>query len=189
MARIGLFGGTFDPPHIGHLIMASEVKDAMQLSEVWFLPNSIPPHKQGAGFTGSEHRLNMLNAALEGNAAFKAEPIELAREGPSYTYDTVRLLKEKYPQHEFHFIIGADMIEYLPKWRDIDSLVKQVKFIGVNRPGYRTETKYPVILVDAPLVDISSTMLRRKFSEKRNTDYLLPIGVKKYIEENSLYGT
>jgi nicotinate-nucleotide adenylyltransferase len=187
--KIGILGGTFDPPHFGHLLIASEVRHSMQLSEIWFMPNQIPPHKQDEHFTDSKHRLNMIKLAIHDQAHFKIEQIELDREGPSFTYDTLRILLEQFPTYSFYFIIGADMIEYLPKWHKVEEVIELVTFVGVKRPGYKTTTKYPVIEVEIPQFDVSSTMLRKRLKEKENTAYLLPEDVKRYIEENHLYGT
>ncbi|MGM7721046.1 nicotinate-nucleotide adenylyltransferase [uncultured Metabacillus sp.] len=187
--KIGLLGGTFDPPHFGHLLIASEVLHALQLAEIWFIPNQIPPHKQTEQFTNSKHRVNMLKLALTSNDQFKIDTIELEREGPSYTYDTLCLLSEQYPAYSFYFIIGADMIEYLPHWYKIEEVVKLVTFVGVKRPGYTTSTDYPVKEVEIPQFDVSSTMLRERIKTGENTAYLLPDDVKRYIEENRLYGT
>lgn len=187
--KIGILGGTFDPPHFGHLLIASEVKQALQLTEIWFMPNKIPPHKQDEHFLDSHHRLNMIKLAIHDQPHFKIEQIELEREGPSFTYDTLHLLREQYPSYSFHFIIGADMIEYLPKWHKVEDVMELATFIGVKRPGYKTTTKYPVIEVEVPQFDVSSTMLRKRLKEKENTAYLLPEDVKRYIEENHLYGT
>jgi nicotinate-nucleotide adenylyltransferase len=187
--KIGILGGTFDPPHFGHLLIASEVLAALQLTEIWFMPNQIPPHKQNEHFTDSKHRLNMLKLALDGHQQFKIESIEMEREGPSFTYDTLCLLREQYPTYSFYFIIGADMIEYLPKWHRVDEVIGLATFVGVKRQGYKTNTKYPVTEVEIPQFDVSSTMLRNRLKAKKNTAYLLPKDVKRYIEENHLYGT
>jgi len=187
--KIGILGGTFDPPHLGHLLIASEVLHALQLSEIWFIPNQIPPHKQTEHFTDSKHRLNMLKLAIKDHQHFEVNTIELEREGPSYTYDTLRLLLEEFPEYGFYFIIGADMIEYLPKWHQIDEIIKLVTFVGVKRAGFKTSTLYPVTEVEIPQFEVSSTMLRERLRKNGNTDYLLPNNVKRYIEENHLYGT
>ena len=187
--KIGILGGTFDPPHLGHLLIASEVQHALALSEIWFIPNQIPPHKKNEHFTDSDHRLNMLKIAIKDHPEFSVSTIELEREGPSYTYDTLRLLREEFPEHAFYFIIGADMIEYLPNWHKVDEVIKLVTFVGVKRSGYQTNTPYPVIEVEIPQIEVSSTMLRERLKTGGNTDFLLPSDVKRYIEENRLYGT
>ncbi|WP_243290628.1 nicotinate-nucleotide adenylyltransferase [Bacillus sp. FJAT-47783] len=187
MKKVGIFGGTFDPPHYGHLLMANEVLESLNLSEIWFMPNQIPPHKQNRPISSSEHRFNMLNLAIEGNDAFRVEPIELEREGPSYTYDTMVLLKKRYPHIEFYFIIGGDMIEFLPQWYKIDQLHNMIQFIGVKRPNFSVETDYPIVEVEVPQFDVSSSMIRHRFMEGKHARYLLPDSVIRYIKEHQLY--
>lgn len=188
MKRIGILGGTFDPPHNGHLLIANEVLHALNLDEIWFMPTNIPPHKKSADLTNNEDRVKMLSLAISNNPSFKLQRIELERDGPSYTYETMRILKEHNPDIHFYFIIGADMVEYLPNWYNIDELVKVVNFVGIKRPGFTFGTKYDVTPVEAPQFDVSSSMLRKRFKERRSTMYLLPETVKHYIEEKSLYG-
>ncbi|KYD02040.1 nicotinate-nucleotide adenylyltransferase [Bacillus atrophaeus] len=187
MKKIGIFGGTFDPPHNGHLLMANEVLHQVGLDEIWFMPNQIPPHKQDADYTASIHRVEMLKLAIRSNPCFKLQLAEMEREGPSYTFDTVRLLKDRYPNEQLYFIIGADMIEFLPKWYKLDELLKLIQFIGVKRPGFHIETPYPLLFADVPEFEVSSTMIRERFKSKKPTDYLIPDEVKKYVEENGLY--
>ncbi|WP_442595072.1 nicotinate-nucleotide adenylyltransferase [Neobacillus sp. D3-1R] len=189
MKKIGILGGTFDPPHFGHLIMANEVASGLNLDAVWFLPNQIPPHKVKTSSTTTEERLQMLEIATESHPLFRIETIEFRRNGPSYTIETMEILSKQYPNHEFYFIIGADMIEYLPKWYKIDELVQLVRFVGVKRPGYTTESKFPIIHVEAPLIDISSKMIRNRIANKETIRYLLPESVRIYIKENHLYGS
>src|SRR5699024_9121935 len=115
MKRIGILGGTFDPPHIGHLIIAEEVRIALDLTEVWFIPTYEPPHKDRAS-SSVEDRLNMLQRAIGEHPHFKIKTIEIERYGMTYTIDTMKTFKRMYPEDEFFFIIGADMVEYLPNW-------------------------------------------------------------------------
>lgn len=187
MKKVGIFGGTFNPPHNGHLLMANEVLQSLQLAEIWFMPNQIPPHKQRRDIISAEHRFNMLQLAVNGNDAFRVESIELERSGPSFTYDTICLLKERHPDIQFYFIIGADMIEYLPKWYKIDLLQNLVQFVGVKRPNYKTTTQYNVLEVDVPQFDVSSSFIRRRLKEGKNIRYLLPDSVIQYIKEHGLY--
>ena len=135
MKKIAILGGTFNPPHLGHLIIASEVQAQLNFDEIWFMPNQEPPHKESTIGVNSAQRLEMVRRAIADNPLFKIQTIELERTGRSYTFDTMKLLTEKY-DHDFYFIIGADMIEYLPKWYKIEELVKLVTFVGVNRPDY-----------------------------------------------------
>lgn len=187
MKKIGIFGGTFDPPHCGHLLMANEVLHQLSLEEIWFLPNQIPPHKQEEHFSDSSHRIEMLKLAIESNPSFKLQLIEMERQGPSYTYDTMKLLRGKYPEVQFYFIIGADMVEYLPKWHKIDELLGIVQFTGVKRIGFQMETPYPVQFVDVPEFEVSSTLIRERVEKNQPIKYLIPENVRRYIEENGLY--
>lgn len=189
MKKVGILGGTFNPPHQGHLIIANEVCHSLGLHEVWFMPNQEPPHKTKAAGASNEDRVAMLEAAIKGNTLFKVEKAELERQGPSYTYETMRILKERYPQHQFYFIIGADMVEYLAKWHKIDELLNLVTFVGVQRPGYSMETSYPIETVEVPAIDLSSSMIRERLHEGGTVQYILPDSVIRYIRENKLYGT
>nr|WP_226680156.1 nicotinate-nucleotide adenylyltransferase [Sutcliffiella horikoshii] len=187
MNKVGIIGGTFDPPHVGHLLIANDVRQKLSLDEIWFMPNHIPPHKQNKSITPTPIRVKMIEAAVASNSSFRVETIELQREGPSYTYDTMLLLAEKYPDTSFYFIIGADMVEYLPKWHNIEKLLEIITFVGVKRPGYTFSTEYPVIEVETPQVDISSTLIRKRVQEGWTSQYLVPNQVKEIIEEKRLY--
>ncbi|GHH97074.1 nicotinate-nucleotide adenylyltransferase [Neobacillus kokaensis] len=189
MKKVGILGGTFNPPHFGHLLIANEVLETLELDEIWFMPNHEPPHKKKLDSVKDHERVEMLKLAVGSNPAFRLQLIELNREGPSYTIDTMKLLNETYKDHQFFFIIGADMIEYLPHWHQIDELVKLVRFVGVKRPSYSHQTDYPVIYVDIPAIDVSSSMIRDRFKDGKTVKYLLPDDIISYIEENHLYGT
>ncbi|SER72865.1 nicotinate-nucleotide adenylyltransferase [Gracilibacillus ureilyticus] len=186
MRKIGLFGGTFDPPHYGHLIMAEQVYQSLQLDEVWFIPNNQPPHKAEAK-SGGSIRLQMTEAAIQDHPAFRVNGMELHREGKSYTIDTIRQLQSEYPDFQFYFIIGGDMVEYLPKWHQIDELMKMVPFVGVNRPGHSMDTAYNVTEVEMPLIDISSTMIRKRAAEGQSIRYFTTPEVRAIIEKSKLY--
>lgn len=188
MKKIGVLGGTFDPPHLGHLLIANEVFDAFVLDEIWFMPNQEPPHKKKSNVISDKDRLNLLKLATCGHPKFKIEPIELERKGPSYTYETMRILMEKHLDKQFYFIIGADMIEYLPKWHHIDQLVKMIHFIGVGRPSYSHHSEYPILYAKVPEIEISSSLIRSRLKEGKTIRYLVPDAVRNYIEENHLYG-
>lgn len=187
MKKVGILGGTFNPPHIGHLIIANEVLDALELDEVRFMPNHVPPHKEKSEEVTDLDRLSMLKHAVAGHSCFYIEDIEIERKGTSYTYDTIKQLKELEPDSEFYFIIGADMIEYLPNWHRIDELVGMVHFVGVKRPGYNEETEYPITMVQVPQMFISSSLIRRKLRTGKTVKYLLADSVVEYIKGNGLY--
>src|SRR5690625_2398237 len=156
MKRVGILGGTFDPPHLGHLIIAEEVRQALELDEVWFIPSYTPPHKDDAK-ASPEDRVRMVELAIKSNPDFKVNTIELERRGNSYTFDTITLLKDIHPSVGFYFIIGADMVEYLPKWHKIDELIRLVHFVGVKRSGYKLVSAFPIANIDVPIIEISST--------------------------------
>lgn len=187
MMKVGILGGTFDPPHNGHLIIAQEVLTSLQLDEIWFMPTNIPPHKEDAKSTGRD-RIEMVSRAIDDNDCFKLQTIEFERRGPSYTYDTMRILNEMYPRIDFYFIIGADMVEYLPKWYRIEELVRRVHFVGVKRPQFMIKSKYKILEVEIPQFEISSSALRKRFRNHQNTRYFLPDSVRQYIKEKNLYG-
>ncbi|OZM57771.1 nicotinic acid mononucleotide adenylyltransferase [Lottiidibacillus patelloidae] len=188
MAKIGILGGTFNPPHIGHLIIAEDVLKKQNLDEVWFMPNSHPPHKTTE--TSAHDRLKMVQLAIYNHPSFKVCTVELELDGPSFTAKTMKTLRAKYSQHEFYFIIGADSVETLSSWYEIDELLKLVTFIAVKRSGFVINSPYNkhIIQVDTPIVDISSTELRKRIKNEENYTYLTVEAVRHYIKEHRLYG-
>ena len=187
MKKVGILGGTFDPPHLGHLIIANEVLHAKKLDELWFMPNQEPPHKIKTVSVTNEQRVDMLQLSIEGYPEFRIQTIELDREGKSYTFDTMKNLKENNPDIDFYFIIGADMVEFLPKWYKIDELMEIAQFIGVNRPNYQHETNYSVQYVEVPDINISSNLIRDRLKAGATISFLVRDEVKRYIKENRLY--
>lgn len=191
MKRIGLFGGTFDPPHNGHLTIANEAVCSLQLDELWFIPTYEPPLKEAAA-TPSEHRLRMLELmiAAEAERTFRVNTIELERKGTSYTIDTIKYFLKKHPQVKFYFIIGADQVVNLHRWYQIDELIELIQFVGVERPGITwEEQRYPVHRLAISKVDVSSTKIRRHLQEGRSVRHLVPESVYHYIKEQRLYGS
>lgn len=184
---VGIYGGTFNPPHIAHLIAAQQVLDQLGLDEIWFLPNNIPPHVDKKETISTMDRIEMVRLAIEDNSKFKLDLTDINRGGVSYTFETMRMLTEANPTIDFYFIIGGDMVEYLPKWKKIDELINMVKFVGVCRPGYEKVSKYPVIWVNSPELEISSTDIRKKVMNKQTIKYLVPKKVEEYIQKEGLY--
>lgn len=192
--KVGIMGGTFDPLHIGHMLAAEAAREAYGLEQVWFLPSHIPPHKHEAGATGAQ-RLEMVHSAVAGHPDFRVLDWEVARGGVSYTIETVRRLQTEHPQDEFYFIIGADMVQYLPKWRDIDELTRRLYFIGVGRPGTPLDLAalprhiaQKVLLADMLQVDISSTVLRSRAAAGKSIRYMVPDAVFDYVQRSGCYG-
>ncbi len=185
--QVGILGGNFNPVHNAHLVVADQVRQQLSLDEVLLMPEFTPPHVDKKETIDEKHRLKMLELAIDDVAGLGIETIELDRKGISYTYDTMKLLTERNPDVDYYFIIGADMVDYLPKWHRIDELIQMVQFVGVQRPKYKAGTSYPVIWVDVPLMDISSSMVRSFIKDGRDPNYLLPKTVLDYIKEEGLY--
>ncbi|NEU31616.1 nicotinate-nucleotide adenylyltransferase [bacterium LRH843] len=189
MKKVGLFGGTFNPPHLGHLLFAQEAMLACKLDEIWFIPVNIPPHKESEELISNKDRVDLLRACTKQNERFSVSTVELKREGPSYSVDTVKLLKKIHKDTEFFFLIGGDMIDYLPKWERIDELIKLVTFIGVRRPGSLASSTYSdhVMLIDMVQVDFSSTLIRERVRAGLPVTYMVPDEVDKLMKERGLY--
>lgn len=185
--QVGILGGNFNPVHNAHLVVADQVRQQLGLDKVLLMPEYLPPHVDAKGTIAEHHRLKMLELAIEGIEGLEIETIELERKGISYTYDTMLLLNERDPDTDYYFIIGADMVDYLPKWHRIDELVEIVQFVGVQRPRYKAGTSYPVIWVDVPLMDISSSMVRDFVAKGRTPNFMLPKSVLDYIKKEGLY--
>ena len=185
--QIGILGGNFNPVHNAHLVVADQVRQQLCLDKVLLMPEYAPPHLDKKETIDEKHRLRMLELAIEGVEGLDIETIELERKGISYTYDTMKLLIEENPDVDYYFIIGADMVDYLPKWYKIDELIKMVQFVGVQRPKYKAGTSYPVIWVDVPMMDISSSLIRHHFETGCRPNFLTPPAVIDYIEKEGLY--
>jgi len=185
--RVGILGGTFNPPHIGHLIIADQVRHQLGLEKIYFMPSANPPHQDEKKAIDAKHRLRMVELAIEDNTFFDVEKSEIDRGGKSYTYDTLVKLKEEHPDTEYYFIIGGDMVEYLPKWYKIEALSQLVEFVGVDRPGYPIISPYSIIWVDVPSMDISSTSLRKNLKMNCPVNYLIPEKTLNYIRQEGLY--
>lgn len=185
--RVGILGGTFNPPHFGHLIMAEQAGKKLGLDKVYFMPDAEPPHIDRKPFIAGRHRSEMVKRSIAGNPLFELETIELERGGKSYTIDTMEELIRRHPHTDYYFIIGGDMVEYLPKWHRINELVTMVNFVGVARPGYEKTSPYPIIWVDSPEVAISSTEVRKMVRNGQSVRYLVPEAVEQYMMEEGLY--
>ncbi len=200
--RIGVLGGTFDPVHYGHLVIAEEVYDTLRLAEMVFIPTGQPPHKTNEVVTAAGHRLAMLELAIASNPHFSVSRVDLDRPGPSYTVDTLRLLRKQWgEQAAIYFVIGWDSLEELLTWHDAAGVLQQLThLVAVRRPGYNEAEEYRdwledrlpgikqrLLVVEAPQLDISSTDLRVRVAEGRPIKYQTPESVEQYIVQYGLY--
>jgi nicotinate-nucleotide adenylyltransferase len=201
--RLGIFGGTFDPVHYGHLILAECCREQIALDEVWFLPAAVPPHKQGRELTEGPGRVEMLQLAIGGHPAFEVCRYELERGGVSYTVDTLAEIHRSDPSRELFFLMGADSLRDLRGWKDPARLCQLAIPVVVARAGTPDEAldlSGLAALVSAerldairahrvvmPTIDLSASDLRKRVAEGRSIRYLTPRAVEKYIEEHGLY--
>jgi nicotinate-nucleotide adenylyltransferase len=197
--RIGLLGGTFDPPHIGHLVLAEFATQELDLERLLFVPAGDPPHKQGEDKTPVEHRMVMLEKAIHGNNRFHISRIDIDRPGPHYSLDMVRLIGAVYPDAELYFVMGGDSFNDFPKWHRPHDLMQLCKLAVMRRPYEPIhldmhETIIPglverTVMIDAPLMSISSTLLGERLAQGKSVRYLMPDSVLDYILANGLYGS
>ena len=187
--RLGVMGGTFDPIHNGHLVAASEVASALNLDEVLFVPTGQPWQK--ITVTESEHRYLMTVIATASNPRFKVSRVDVDREGPTYTIDTLRELRAEYPDAELYFISGADAIAQILAWKDVDHIWELAHFVAVSRPGHVLEIpdvpSGSVSSMEVPALAISSTDCRARVGTGQPVWYLVPDGVVQYIAKHNLY--
>ena len=196
--HVGIFGGTFDPIHMGHLLTAETVRDQYKLEKVVFIPAAVPPHKQDKLVTPAVHRYNMTLLATADNPYFTVSDIEMHRQGPSYSRDTLAELTRVYGQDtEFYFIVGADSIAELHTWNRVEELLAICHFIGASRPGNMADfasvqASFGTLgnklhQVDTPELDISSTAIRQMVEQQQSIKYIVPEAVEQYIYKEKLY--
>ncbi|WP_438763602.1 nicotinate-nucleotide adenylyltransferase [Enterococcus sp. AZ194] len=185
--QVGILGGNFNPVHFTHLMIADQVGQGLGLDKVYLMPSYLPPHADEKKTIDAVHRLAMLELAVEDNPLLAVETIELERKGKSYTYETMQALTEKNPDTDYYFIIGGDMVDYLPKWHRIDELLELVNFVGIRRPEFGMQPAYPIIWVDVPENDLSSSVIRKKVTSGCSIRYLVPEKVRRYIQDKELY--
>lgn len=186
--KVGIFGGTFNPVHIGHLILAEEAREKLGLDKIIFIPTALPPHKDTVDIAPASDRLKMLKLAIKGNKFFKFSDIEIKRQGRSYTIDTLKELKNKFIHDELYFIIGSDLLKYLNEWKDLNEINKMVKFVAATRPGYPLE-QIPSYIQRLAIraVDVSGFEVRQCIKENKSFRYLVPDKVFDYINKRKLY--
>lgn len=199
--RLGVFGGTFDPVHVGHLILAEQCREQGRLDQVLFVPAARPPHKEEGALTPFDKRAEMLALAIAGHAAFRIEDMEKDRPGPSYTIETLELLQTKHAGAELILIVGSDTLHDMAQWREPSRILELASLLVARRPGWPMKSAEQVAIelsVDAriprlqevimPLIEISSRDLRRRLAECRSVRYMIPRAVEAYIAERRLYG-
>jgi nicotinate-nucleotide adenylyltransferase len=186
--KIGILGGTFNPIHLGHLILAEEAREKLGLDKIIFVPAYLPPHKESLDIAPAGMRLEMVRLATKGNRNFLVSDIEIKRDGRSYTIDTIKEFKRKYPKDDLYFVIGSDLLNYLEGWKDLSEIIRIVKFIAATRPGYPLE-KIPAHISTLAIraVDISGFEIRRAIKQDKSFRYLVPDTVYRYINKNKLY--
>ena len=197
MGHIGILGGTFNPPHIGHLVMAQEALDQLDLDRVVFMPEAVPPHKEARDDIGAAGRVELCELAVEDEKRLAVSTLEVDRGGASYTVDTLKVLHDLEPEHELIFIVGGDMAQSLPSWREPEAVLGLARLAVAEREGVRREdiarrldalhSGDRVVFFDMPRIDISSSAIRRRVAEGRPIRYLVPDRVAAAIAERGLY--
>jgi nicotinate-nucleotide adenylyltransferase len=187
--HIGLYFGSFNPIHIGHLVIANHVVQHSGVDKIWFVVSPHNPLKDAHSLLNEYDRLHLAELAIQDNNKFRASNVEFHLPKPSYTVDTLAYLTERFPLEQFSIVMGSDSFQNLPRWKNFEHLVKYYSFIVYNRPGFVVEETHgaKVQVLDAPLLDISSTFIRKQIKEGHSVRYILPDAVWKYIEENRYY--
>lgn len=193
--RLGIYGGTFDPVHYGHLLAAEQCREQCALDEVWFVPAAVPPHKRDEAITPGKQRAEMLELAVAGMPQFRVIRMELERSGPSYTVDTLAELKQDDRLRELFLILGADSVTDFPTWRAPRRIAELATLVVVNRgrtpPDLNclSEVKGALepIVVSMPAIDLSATDIRRRVCERESIRFMTPRAVEVYIQEHRLY--
>ncbi len=202
MARLGILGGTFNPIHTGHVLMAHTAAAAFGLEKVLVVPSCLPPHKELDGAVSAEHRLAMVRLAVAGDPLLEVETVEVDRGGISYAIDTVRHLAHRYPGHERFFIIGIDSLLELYRWKEVGPFLSLCRVVTVNRPGIlgrplreedlnlpeETAKRLVADVVTGTLSDASSSEVRARIAKRMPIGYLVPEPVEQYIRDHALYG-
>jgi nicotinate-nucleotide adenylyltransferase len=197
MGDIGILGGTFNPPHMGHLVMAQEALDQLDLDRVVLMPVAVPPHKEAREDPGAVARLELCRLAVADDERFEVSTLEIERGGASFTVDTLRELHDVEPEHDLTFIVGGDMAQSLPAWREPESILRLARLAVAEREGVRREDIARrleplhdgdrVVFFDMPRIDVSSSAIRRRVAEGRPVRYLVPDAVATAIAEHGLY--
>jgi len=190
--RIALFGGTFDPPHHGHLVVAQDVVETLELDALYFVPAGMPPHKRDEPMSPARLRLEMVRAAVRDDLRLHASGIEVRREGPSYTVDTLRELEGRPGSGRLFFVMGVDQFAELHTWKEPEAVARLARLVVITREGDDPESVDPGVdvpweFVPVTRIDISSTRIRQRVREGRPIRYLVPEAVRRIIERERLY--
>jgi nicotinate-nucleotide adenylyltransferase len=199
--RLGVFGGTFDPVHLGHLILAEQCREQARLDQVLFVPSARPPHKLGHELTRFDQRVEMLQLAVSGHPVFRVDELEKEQPGPSYTYLTLEELHRQHGGAELFLIVGADSVTDLPQWMQPRRILELATLLVVPRPGWELAERdalqcglalpadFPLRLqvVHVPLIDIASREIRQRIAQGQSVRYLIPRAVEAYIADKGLY--
>ena len=195
--RLGILGGTFDPPHYGHLVLAENARTQLSLDRVFFVLAGQPPHKPSRPIAASHHRLEMVEAAISDNEFFATSRVDLDRPGPHYTVDMLALLHDEYPQAELYFLMGGDSLAEFPHWWNAPGILDQTMLAVMPRPGDYPDLaeldrvlpgiRKRVAWLDVPYLEIASTELRRRVHEGLSLRYMVPPAVERYVREHELY--
>lgn len=187
--KIGLYFGSFNPIHIGHLIIANHILNETDLQKIWFIVSPQNPFKNSDSLLNEYDRLHLVRKAIEEDSRLKASDIEFSLPKPSYTIDTLTYLAEKYPDHEFSIVIGSDSFQNIEKWKNPEALIKNYSFIVYKRPGFEIDNKLKanIVILKAPLLDISATHIRELIQRGRSIKYLVPQVVEEEIAKSGLF--
>jgi len=183
--RLGILGGTFNPIHVGHLLLAECAREQCALDQVWFMPTAVPPHKSARGLIAGRHRLAMVRLALRGHPAFRASDLELQLGGVSYTIRTIRTLRQRVPEARLFYLVGADMLAV--PWVQMRALRRLCTFAAAGRPGAAARRHPGMRRILMPQVAISSSLVRERIRRDRSIRYLVPDAVARYITRHRLY--
>jgi nicotinate-nucleotide adenylyltransferase len=187
--KIGLFFGSFNPIHHGHLMVASFIANHTDIQQVWLVVSPQNPHKTQSSLLNEYDRLHLAQLAIEDDAQIKVSDIEFKLPKPSYTIDTLTYLQEKYPQHQFYVIMGSDSFQNLPKWKNFEALIKNYQFIVYRRPGFEIIEDYGADMqyLEAPMLELSATLIRNNCKDGITIRYLVPEDVRIEIERNNYF--
>jgi len=197
--RLGIMGGTFDPIHYGHLVAAEMARGEFNLSKVLFIPSGTPPHKIRRDVSAANLRYEMVELAIKDNSEFDLSALEMERKGPSYTVETLRILRRAWPEHELYFITGTDALLEIFSWREAEEILTMIQFIGAARPGFdardfllkvqqeHPETQGRIHYLEVPALAISSTDIRARVRHGQPIRYLLPEPVRLFLQKHGLY--